>query len=131
MASLPTPTKMVWVGRIMISVVALFMIFDAVIHLMKIPPVVQAFAELSFPLSLAVILGIIELLCVVLYVIPRTAILGAILLTGYLGGAISIQLRAGNPLFGQALFPVYVGVLAWGGLYLCDERLRAMIPFRN
>ncbi|HEV2522681.1 MAG TPA: DoxX family protein [Candidatus Acidoferrales bacterium] len=122
---------MVWAGRIMIAIVALFMIFDAVIHLMKIPPVVQAFAELSFPLSFAVTLGIIELFCVVLYVIPRTAILGAILLTAYLGGAISIQLRAGNPLFSQALFPVYVGVLAWGGLYLCDDRLRAMIPLRR
>ena len=122
---------MVWAGRIMIAIVALFMIFDAVIHLMKIPPVVQAFAELSFPLSFAVTLGIIELFCVVLYVIPQTAILGAILLTAYLGGAISIQLRAGNPLFSQALFPVYVGVLAWGGLYLCDDRLRAMIPLRR
>ena len=93
-------------------------------------PVVEGFAKLGFPLRLAVPLGIIELVCVLLYVLPRTSILGAILLTGYLGGAIAIQLPTGNPFFGEVLFPVYIGVFLWGGIYLRDEKLRALIPLR-
>ncbi len=115
----------------MSGLVAAFMVFDAVIHLMKPAPVVEAFAKLGFPIRLAVPLGIIELVCVVLYVIPRMSILGAILLTGYLGGAIAIQMPTGNSLFGQVLFPVYVGVMVWGGLYLRDDRLRTLIPLRS
>jgi hypothetical protein len=76
-------------------------------------------------------LGIVELLCVVLYVVPRTSILGAILLTGYLGGAIAIQLPTGNSLFGEVLFPFYMGVIVWGGIYLRDDRLRTLIPLRS
>jgi DoxX-like family len=127
----PVSKKSLWTGRVLSGLVTAFMIFDAVIHLMKPAPVVQAFAQLGFPLGLAPVLGIIELVCVVLYVIPRTSILGAILLTGYLGGAIAIQLRVGNPLFSQSLFPVYVGLMVWGGIYLRDERLRTLIPWRN
>jgi DoxX-like protein len=123
--------KSLWAGRIMSGLVAAFMIFDAVIHLMKPAPVVEAFAKLGFPLRLAVPLGIIELVCISLYVVPRTSILGAILLTGYLGGAIAIQLPTGNSLFGEVLFPVYIGVILWGGIYLRDERLRTMIPLRS
>jgi|SRR5258708_2831395 len=123
--------KSLWTGRIMSGLVAAFMVFDAVIHLMKPAPVVEAFAKLGFPIRLAVPLGIIELVCVVLYVIPRMSILGAILLTGYLGGAIAIQMPTGNSLFGQVLFPVYVGVMVWGGLYLRDDRLRTLIPLRS
>jgi hypothetical protein len=123
--------KSLWTGRVLSGLVSAFMVFDAVIHLLKPAPVVQAFAQLGIPLDLAVTLGIIEIACVVLYMIPRASILGAILLTGYLGGAISIQLRVGNPLFSQALFPVYVGWMAWGGIYLRDERLRTLIPWRN
>ena len=103
--------KSMWTGRVSRGLVAAFLLFDAVIHLLKPLPVVKAFAQLGFPLRFAVILGIVELVCVVLYVIPRTSILGAILLTGYLGGALAIQLPAGNPLFSQTLFPVYVGVI--------------------
>jgi hypothetical protein len=76
-------------------------------------------------------LGIIELVCIALYVIPRTSILGAILLTGYLGGAIATQLPNSNSLFGEILFPVYVGVIVWGGIYLRDDRLRTLIPLRS
>lgn len=123
--------KALWTGRVLSGLVTAFMVFDAVIHLMKPAPVVQAFAQLGIPLSLALALGIIEIACVVFYVIPRTSILGAILMTGYLGGAIAIHLRVGNPLFSEALFPVYVGVMAWGGLYIRDERLRALIPLRS
>src|SRR5580704_16835649 len=123
--------KSLWTGRIMRGLVAAFMVFDAVIHLMKPAPVVEAFAKLGLPIRLAVPLGIIELVCVLLYVIPRTSILGAILLTGYLGGAIAIQLPTGNSLFGEVLFPIYIGVILWGGIYLRDERLRTLIPLRS
>src|SRR5258708_19162759 len=98
--------KSLWTGRIFSGLITAFMIFDAVIHLMKPAPVVEAFAKLNFPLSFAVPLGIVELLCIVLYVIPYTSILGAIFLTGYLGGAVAIQLPTGNPFFGEILFPV-------------------------
>ena len=123
--------KSLWAGRIITGLVAAFLLFDAVIHLMKPAPVVDAFAKLGLPLSLAVTLGIVELVCVVLYVVPRTSILGAILLTGYLGGAIATQMRTGNSLFGEVLFPVYVGVLVWGGIYLRDDQLRTLIPWRS
>jgi hypothetical protein len=123
--------KSLWAGRITTGFIVAFLLFDAVIHLMKPAPVVEAFAKLGFPIRLAVPLGLIELVCVLLYVIPRSSILGAILLTGYLGGAIAIQLPTGNSLFGEVLFPVYIGVILWGGIYLRDERLRMLIPLRS
>jgi DoxX-like family len=123
--------KTLWTGRIFSGLVAAFLLLDAVMHLMKPAPVVEAFAKLGFPLRLAVTVGIVELVCVVLYVIPRTSILGAILLTGYLGGAIATQLPTGNSLFGEVLFPIYIGVIVWGGIYLRDERLRTLIPLRS
>src|SRR5579863_9040919 len=107
------------------------MLFDAIMHLMKPAPVVEGIAKLGIPIRLAVTLGIIDFICIVLYVIPRTSILGATLLTGYLGGAVAIQLPTGNSLFGEILFPVYVGVLLWGGIYLRDEQLRALFPWRS
>jgi hypothetical protein len=123
--------KFIWAGRIITGLVAAFPVFDAVIHIMKPAPVVKAFAKLNFPIRLAVPLGIIELVCILLYVIPRTSILGAIFLTGYLGGAIAIQLPIGNPFFGEVLFPVYIAVFLWGGIYLRDERLRTIVPLRS
>jgi hypothetical protein len=123
--------KALWGGRIMSGLVTAFLLFDAVIHLLKPAPVVEAFAKLHLPLSLAVELGIVELLCLVLYVIPRTSILGAVLLTGYLGGAVATQMTTSNSLFGEILFPVYVGVLVWGGIYLHDDRLRTLFPWRS
>jgi hypothetical protein len=123
--------KSLWAGRITTGFIVAFLLFDAVIHLMKPAPVVEAFAKLGFPIRLAVPLGLIELVCVLLYVIPRSSILGAILLTGYLGGAIAIQLPTGNSLFGEVLFPIYIGVILWGGIYLRDERLRTLIPLRS
>ena len=123
--------KAMWGGWITSGLVTAFLLFDAVIHLLKPAPVVEAFAKLHLPLSLAVDLGVIELLCLVLYVIPRTSILGAVLLTGYLGGAVAIQVTTSNSLFGEILFPVYVGVLIWGGIYLRDDRLRALFPWRS
>jgi hypothetical protein len=123
--------KSLWGGRILSGLVTAFLLFDAVIHLLKPAPVVEAFARLHLPVSLAVDLGIIELLCIALYVIPQTSIFGAILLTGYLGGAVAIQMTASNSLFGEILFPVYVGVILWGGLYLRDDRLRTVFPWRG
>jgi hypothetical protein len=123
--------KSLWTGRVAGGLITAFLIFDAVIHLMRPAPVVEAFAKLHFPLSFAVDLGIVELLCLALYVIPRTSILGAILLTGYLGGAVAIQMTTSNSLFGEILFPVYVGVIVWGALYMRDERLRGLIPWRR
>ena len=123
--------KVVWTGRILSGLVTAFLLFDAVIHLLKPAPVVEAFSKLHLPLSLAVDLGIIELLCLALYAIPATSILGAILLTGYLGGAVAIQVTTSNSLFGEILFPVYVGAIVWGGLYLRDERLSTLVPWRR
>ena len=98
---------------------------------MKPAPVVEGTVQLGYPESVLLGLGIVLLTCTVLYMIPRTAILGAILLTGYLGGAIATHVRVGSPLFSHTLFPVYVALLIWGGLYLRDDRLRSLIPLRR
>jgi Na+/phosphate symporter len=120
-----------WAGRILSGLTVLFMLFDAIKHVMKPAPVVEGFAKMAFPLSTAVPLGIIELVCIALYVIPRTSVFGAILLTGYLGGAIATQVRVGAPLFSTTLFPIYVALFLWGGLYFRDDRVRALIPLRR
>lgn len=118
------------IGWAMTGFVVLFLLFDAVIHILKIPPVVKSFEELGYPLSTAVALGIVELGCVLVYLWPRTAVLGAVLLTGYLGGAIATQVRVGNPLFSHVLFPVYIGLLIWGGLMLREPRVRSFLVAR-
>lgn len=124
-------TAMVRAGYVISALVALFLLFDAVIHILQIDPVVDSFTELGFPLGTAVGIGVLELVCLVLYVIPRTSVLGAVLLTGYLGGAVAAQVRIDAPLFSTLLFPVYVGMLVWVGLYLRDSRLRALVPLRS
>jgi len=123
--------KMLWGGRIISALPVLFLSFDGVIKLMNVAPVVEAQSQLGIPQSLTLSIGILELACVLVYAIPRTSILGAILLTGYLGGVTAIQLRVANPLLTHVLFPSYVGVLLWGGLYLRDKRLRQLVPLRN
>ena len=120
-----------WTGRVLSALGALFMVFDGVIHILRITPVVDAFAQLGYPLGASRTLGVIELVCVALYLLPRTSVLGAILLTGYLGGAIATQVRIGAPLFSTTLFPVYVALLLWGGLYFRDDRIRTLIPVRR
>jgi hypothetical protein len=114
-----------WTGRVLSTIGVAFMIFDGVIHVAKPEPVVQAFAQLGFPLRLSVGIGIVELVCTALYVIPRTSVLGAVLLTGYLGGAIATQVRAGSGWF-ESIFPVLVAAILWGGLALRDARVRAL-----
>jgi DoxX-like family len=113
-------------GQIVSAIPVLFMAMDAVTHLLKPAPVVEAFNHLGYPLNTAAPLGIVALLCGILYAIPRTTALGAILLTGYLGGAVATHVRVADPVF-DTCFPVIVGVLVWGGLYLRDPRLRALI----
>jgi hypothetical protein len=120
-----------WTGRVLSGALIAFLVFDAVIKLVPLQVVIDTTAALGFPPELARTLGVLTLVCTVLYAWPRTAILGAILLTGYLGGAIAIHLRIGNPLFSHTLFGVYLGLMAWGGLYLRDPRLQALIPFRR
>ncbi|MDP9290329.1 MAG: DoxX family protein [Thermoproteota archaeon] len=95
----------------MSALTAIFMLFDGVVHILQITPVVESFKQLGYPLSVIVPLAIVELICVILYMIPRTSILGAILLTGYVGGAVDSNVRAGNPLFSNILFPGYVRIL--------------------
>jgi hypothetical protein len=129
----PVSNKGLLVGRIMSGLVILFLTFDVVFKFVKPAPapVVETMAHLGWSLSLAPVLGIILLVSTALYVIPPTSVLGAILLTGYLGGAVATHLRAGDPLFSHILFPTYLGALLWGGLYLRDDRLRALIPLRT
>jgi hypothetical protein len=122
--------KALWAGRIVSALPVLFMLFDGVIHLMNIEPVVEGFARLGYPAEIAVPLGIVELACLALYVLPRTSVLGAILLTGYLGGAVATHVRVGDPFLTHILFPVYLGALLWIGLWLRDHRLRALVPLR-
>jgi hypothetical protein len=126
----PVPKTMLWTGRIMSAIPVLFLLFDAVSKLVKPAPVVEATVQLGYPESVIPILGVLLLVCTLLYVVPRTSILGAILLTGYLGGATATHVRMGGPLF-AILFPSIVGILIWGGLYARDERLRALIPLRR
>ena len=120
-----------WTGRILGALSTLFLLMDGVMKLIKPAPVVEATMRLGYPESVIQSLGVILLVCTILYIIPRTSILGAILLTGYLGGAVAANVRVGNPLFSHTLFPVYVALLVWGGLYLRDRRLRRLIPLRD
>jgi len=126
----PVSKKMCWIGRVISALVVLFLLFDAVTKVAKESHVLQATVRLGYPESLVVGIGILLLLCTAVYVIPSTSILGAILLTGYLGGAIASNVRAASPLL-ESVFPVIFGVLIWGGLYLRQSRLRTLIPLRK
>jgi DoxX-like family len=123
--------KGLWTGRSLSGLAILFLVFDGVTKVMKVAAVMQASAQMQYPLRLIPVIGIVLLVCTAVYAIPRTSILGAILLTGYLGGAVEPQLRAGNPLFAETLFPIYFSMLIWGGLFLRERRLRALLPFRS
>ena len=122
--------KRLWAGRIMSGLPVLFLLIDGVMKLVKPAPVVEGTVRLGYSEGVLLGLGIVLLASTILYLISRTCILGAILLTGYLGGAVATHVRVGDPLF-SVLFPVLVGALIWGGLYLRDERLRALIPLRS
>ena len=118
-------------GRVLSGLALAFMAFDTAMKLFMVPDAVKGTAELGYPESALFGIGVVELLCVIAYAIPRIAPLGAVLLTGYLGGAIATHVRVGNPLFSHVLFPAYVAALIWGGLYLRDLRVRALLRSRT
>lgn len=124
-------TLAIWTGRVLSSLSVLFLLIDGVMKFVKPQPVVEATVKLGYPATVIFPLGVVLLLCVALYVVPRTSVLGAILLTGYLGGAVASHVRVGDPLFSHILFPVYLGLLIWAGLYLRCPALQALVPLRR
>jgi hypothetical protein len=126
----PVSKGRLWSGRIISALVVLFLLFDGITKLMKAAPVLEASAQLGYPVSTIVGIGITALVCTAVYVIPQTSVLGAILLTGYLGGAVASSVRIGNPMF-NTLFPIIFGALIWAGIFLREARLRALIPLRS
>lgn len=128
---MPSTSSQLWTARILGGIAVLFLLFDTVIHLIPNQQVLDAFTELGFPPHLSVTLGVIELIGLILYLLPQTSVLGAIIWTGYLGGAIATHVRVGNPLFSHTLFPVYIAVLLWAGIFLRDGRVRELIPIKK
>ena len=120
-----------WAGRSLSAIAVLFLVFDSVGKLLRVQPVIDGTMSLGYSPDVIVGLGVTLLTCVVVYVVPRTSLLGAVLLTGYLGGAVATHVRVGSPLFTHVLFPTYIAALLWGGLMLRDPRLRAIIPWRR
>ncbi len=119
-----TSRKALWAGRILSGIAIVFTLFDSVTKILRVDEVVKASAKFGYPVGLLPTIGIILFVCLIVYAIPRTSILGALLITGYLGGAVEANLRVGSPLFSNALFPVYFAVLVWGGLFLREQRVR-------
>ena len=128
-ASAPTTSRL-WAGRILSAVPTLFLLVDGGMKLFKPPVVVQSTLELGYPESAIVGIGVVLLIATILYVIPRTAVLGTILLTGYLGGAVATHVRVSGPVF-NIVFPVIFGCMLWGGLWLRDNNLRRLIPVND
>jgi hypothetical protein len=124
----PVSKKQLWAGRIISALPVLLLLFSGVMKLLKPAPVVQGFAHYGYPESLIVVIGILEIACTLVYVIPQTSYLGAILMTAYLGGATASNVRVGDPSY---FVTVILGVLVWAGLYLRDPRLRAFLPLRS
>jgi hypothetical protein len=114
-------------GLVLTALLTLFLLFDSVTKLAQLPPVVEATVQMGFPAASVPVIGGVLLGCLALYLVPRTAVLGAVLLTGYLGGAVCAQLRIEAPLFSNTLFPIYVGVLVWVALYLRSAALRTLV----
>jgi hypothetical protein len=125
----PVSKGRLWTGRIISALVVLFLLFDSITKVLKVRAVMEASAQLGYPANTIFTIGIILLVCTAFYIIPQTAVLGAILLTGYLGGAVAANLRIGNPMF-NTFFPIVFAALAWTGIFLRESRLGALIPFR-
>ena len=123
--------KSFWAGWVLTVLVTLLLIFDGMTKVLQMPFVMEATAKAAFPLHLFASGAVMFMICTALYLIPRTSILGAILLTGYLGGAVLSNLRDGLPFFSLVLLPVYIGVFVWAAIYLRDGKLRALIPLRS
>lgn len=122
---------MLWTGRVLSALAVLFLLFDATLKLLRATPAMETTVQLGYPASVVFGLGVLELACLIVYIVPAVSVLGAILLTGYLGGAVATHVRVGNPLLGYVFFPIYVGLFLWGGLLLRDPRLRAFIPLKR
>jgi hypothetical protein len=123
---------MLWIGRVLTGLFALFMLGASVApKLLFMPVVEETLAALGWPPGYGLMIGVIELACLVLYLIPRTSVLGGVLMMGLLGGAMATQIRVGNPLFSHTLFSIYLGLFMWGGLWLRDPAFRALFPFRK
>lgn len=123
---------MLWSGRVLTGLFALFMLGASIApKLLNLPVTHETMAQLGWPPGYVLMIGLIELTCLALYLIPRTSLLGAVLMMGLLGGAMATQIRAGNPLFSHILFSIYLGLFMWGGLWLRDPRLRALFPLRS
>lgn len=120
-----------WTGRVLSTLATLFLLFDCTLKFLKPQPVIEGTVSLGYPVSVITPLAITLLICTILYIVPMTQVLGAILLTGYLGGAVATHVRHGDPLFSHILFPTYLGAFLWLGLYLRDPALRDFIPFRK
>jgi hypothetical protein len=129
----PVSKPALWTGRVLSGFVTLFLLLDGGMKLVPLSIVTETMDKIGYGSSesLARSLGAITLVCTILYAIPPTSILGAILLTGYLGGAMASHLRIGSPLFSHTLFGLYLGLMVWGGLWLRDRSLRSLIPFRR
>ena len=123
--------KKLWSGRIISILVILFLLFDGITKLLKIDEVVKATVQLGYPENIIPVIGVVLLICTIIYLIPRTSVFGAVLLTAYLGGAVATNLRISNPLFSNTLFPVYIGILLWAGIFLQDNNLKEIIPFKS
>ena len=130
-AALVQNRRAVIIGRALSTVGAAFLLFDAVGKLLRVQPVIDGTAQLGYPTDVIFGLGLTLFLCVIAYIVPVTSVFGALLLTGYLGGAVATHVRVGNPLFTHMLFPLYVAAVLWGGLLLRDQRLRAFLPMRR
>jgi hypothetical protein len=125
-------TTQLWIGRVLTGVFALFMLGASIApKLLRLPIAEETMAQLGWPSGYAFMIGLVELACLVLYLVPRTSVLGAVLMMGLLGGAMATQIRAGSPLFSHILFSLYLGLFMWGGLWLRDSRLRALFPISN
>ena len=127
----PASQRQILSGRILSGLSIAFLLLDAGMKIARVPAAVEGTVQLGYPAEAILGIGLVQLICLALYVAPRTAVVGALLLTGYLGGAVATHVRVGNPLFSHILFPTYVAALVWGGLYLRDARLRALFPVRR
>lgn len=129
--TVPISKAKLWAGRVLTGLSVAFLLLDSLMKVAAAGPAVEGTVKVGYPADSVRGMGVTLLVCVLAYAIPRTSVLGAILLTGYLGGAVATHVRLSDPLFSHVLFPVYVGAMVWGGLYLRDARLRALLPLRK
>jgi hypothetical protein len=123
--------KAYWAGMVLSVLPSLFLLFDTGLHLFRSPMAVEGTVKLGYPASMLLPIGIIQLVALILYWAPRTSALGALVWTGYLGGAVATHVRAGDPLFSHILFPIYFAAMLWAGLCLRDPAVRAVLPFKR